>query len=101
MKNKALEFVLEQTKKDREEYQIDIYECIAYLETVYSEEVSVRNWWIETFEVVQLGDRLIGFNSARATGENSPLEIGWEFNEDSICFVEKYEKTITAYRKAS
>ena len=56
-------------------------------------------WWTNLFVVQEINGRLIGYGWASTTGDNSIWDAGWEFDEDSICFVEPYEVTMTKYRK--
>ena len=56
-------------------------------------------WWTNLFAIQEINSKLIGFQWAETTGDDTPYEKGWEFDEDSICFVEPYDVTITKYRK--
>ena len=68
---------------------------------VYTEDIGSRRWWNDVFCVCDLDGRLIGFDSAETTGDNSPADVGWEFDINTICDVEKKEevKTIISYIK--
>lgn len=65
----------------------------------WSETTSSSRWWDNLFVVSKMNGRLIGYKWARTTGDNSIWDTGWEFDEDSICFVEPYEVTELKYRK--
>lgn len=79
-----------------------LYETLTeYGEEVYCEDMGDRRWWRELFVVKKIGGMLIGFGSANTTGDESPIIMGWEFDEESICeMVEKKEtKIVTIYEK--
>lgn len=80
----------------RDPYEALVFESV----DVYEEETGSRRWWIDTFKVVKLGDLLIGFDYAKTTGDDSLSDIGWEFDESTICEVEQYEHKETRYRPA-
>ena len=69
-------------------------------ECIWNEKVSSSRWWDNYFLVTNINGRLIGYNWAFTTGDDSAFDKGWEFDENSICFVEPYTevKTITKYR---
>lgn len=56
---------------------------------IYEEEVDARRWWNDMFYVVKIDGKYIGFDGAETTGDNSPSDVGWEFDMESICEVEK------------
>ena len=62
-------------------------------EEVYSEDISDRRWWTDTFEVVEVDGMLIGFSGAKTTGDDSPTDLGWEFDPESCCEVEVHTET--------
>ena len=70
-------------------------------EEVYSRVTRSARWWDETFEVVDVDGMLIGFNGAITTGDSNADELGWEFDAESCCEVEKHTETkvITKYIK--
>lgn len=65
----------------------------------WSEKTSSSRWWDNLFVVSEMNGRLIGYDWARTTGDMGIWDTGWEFDEDSICFVEPYEVTKIKYRK--
>jgi hypothetical protein len=77
----------------------DLYEFLQECEEVYKEVTGLRRWWDDVFYVVNVDEILYGFMGAETTGDNSPIDVGWEFDEHSVCFVESYEVTQTKYRK--
>lgn len=104
----AKEFVLDyalnhsDNKNDKgEPYFADLEEFFRECgyEYDWSEVTSSSRWWDNLFVVSEINGRLIGYDWARTTGDMSIWDIGWEFDEDSICFVEPYEVTKIKYRK--
>jgi len=63
----------------------------------WSEVTSSSRWWNNLFAVQVFDGEFIGYEWAETTGDNSIWDTGWEFDEDSICYVEPYEITITKY----
>ena len=66
---------------------------------VYAEIVGRGRWWEDEYRVVDVDGRLIGFMGASTTGDDSPYDVGWEFDENSIHEAEPYEETVTKYRQ--
>jgi hypothetical protein len=60
---------------------------------VYREVIDEKRWWNDVFDVVELDGMLIGFRNAVTTGDSSPEDVGWEFDSDYCCKVEKREET--------
>lgn len=65
----------------------------------WKEVTSSSRWWDNLFVVQEINGKLIGYKWAQTTGDMGIWDIGWEFDENSICFVEPYEISITKYRK--
>lgn len=70
---------------------------------IYRKDLGGRRWWKDLFIVKEIDGMLIGFDSATTTGDESPWEKGWEFDEESICEVVKKEETkiVTTYERIS
>ena len=66
---------------------------------IYSEVTDSHRWWDDVFVVKKVDGMLIGYMDAKTTGGRSPWEVGWEFDEDTVCKVKPVEKTITIYEK--
>jgi len=66
---------------------------------VYEAQKGEHRWWTDVFVVAEVDGMLIGFLDAYTTGDNSPREIGWEFNPDSICEVAAKVITKTIYER--
>lgn len=64
----------------------------------WKEVISSSRWWDNLFVVNKINGRLIGYEWANTTGDMSIWDTGWEFDEDSICFVEPYTVTKTYYK---
>ncbi len=99
--NKAVEFVREYSKGTK--YPIEEGESVCeYLsevgEQVHSENVGSRRWYDDEFRVVKLGDVLIGYDGYYMTGDNGMSDMGLEYDDSTVCFVEEYELTTKAYR---
>lgn len=65
----------------------------------WSEVISSSRWWNNLFVVQEINGKLIGYEWAETTGDMGPMDAGWQFDEDSICFVEQYDVTVTKYKK--
>lgn len=93
----ALEFVKDIVAKDnadgKEVTSNDVLEWLCDNE-IHSEVVDSHRWWNSTFNVAKYGDILIGFDYAETTGDETPWEKGFEFDESSVCYVEAVEKTV-------
>ena len=80
------------------------YECNEpddYLETLrecgkelHYELTHKSRWWNNLFCVSKLDGMLIGYNNAETTGDDKPQDLGWEFDINSICEVERHEETV-------
>jgi len=68
---------------------------------VYSEPAGNRRWWKNIFKVVEINGMLIGFRDAVTTGDDSAEDKGWNFDENSICEVERKEemKVVVTYER--
>jgi len=79
----------------------DLLETLLEGDQIYSKVTSKHRWWNCTLVVVDIGGKLIGYEWAATTGDNTARDLGWEFDEDSVCFVEKKEEqvTVTTYHK--
>jgi hypothetical protein len=72
------------------------WEC----DVIYEEVFDESRWWDNVFKVAEVDGKLVGFDDANSTGDNTAYENGFEFDANSICFVEPYNKTVTRYRVA-
>ena len=98
----AFDFVAEKNKADG--YGVDkdsVFEALTESDTIYSEVKSEQRWWNSVFRVAKVGDELIGYMWAEATGDNNAGDLGWEPDADTICFCESFDVTVTKYRKKS
>lgn len=75
----------------------NIREVLLYGDTVYERVDGSHRWWNDVFRVVDVGGLLIGCWDAQTTGDNSPSEVGWEFDWNSLCEVERRDVTTTVY----
>lgn len=103
MNDKIKRHLEEFNKKNKWEMEDNwIYETLEECgKEVYSEDLGDRRWWKDLFIVKEIDGMLIGFNSAATTGDDSPSDVGWEFDEESICEVVKEEETkvIVTYKQ--
>ena len=76
-----------------------IFDTLTEANTVYKESKGNRRWWKDVFNVVEIQGRFIGYDWAESTGDESPTELGWSPNANSIYFCEPVEVTITKYKK--
>ena len=65
---------------------------------VYEKIIGSHRWWDDNLCVFELGGIYIGFVDAKTTGDNSPYDVGWEFDPDTICEMEPVTETITTYK---
>lgn len=77
-----------------------IIETIRDAPSKWSTVTCERRWWEDLFVVVEIDGMLIGFDDANTTGDNSPSDVGWEFDPSSICEVVAKTVTTTVYEKA-
>jgi hypothetical protein len=82
-----------------EPYFETLYDMLSEYGWLYKEDLHDSRWWTNIFVVDNINGRLIGYNWASTTGDDTPYEKGWEFDEDSICYVEPYEVTEIKYKK--
>ena len=66
---------------------------------IYSEILDTHRRWNDVFLVVIVNEIPIGYDWAETTGDSGAEEMGWEFDIDSVCEVEKKEKTVVVYEK--
>ena len=87
--------------QDMNDSEDSIIEWIRYSDEIYSEIVDTKRWWKVVFRVVEIDGMFIGFDDAETTGDNSPSDVGFEFNPESIVEVEKVVeiKHVVTYQK--
>jgi hypothetical protein len=91
--NKALEFVKEKCQGE------DIFDFLDNQKVIYTEQYNEHRWWDEILVVVNIDDYFIGFLSATTTGDSSPNDLGWEFDENSVRFCESYVVSKTRFKR--
>lgn len=103
MGESALEFVEDYLKKEATKYYEEngfdecFKEWIGWDDHIYSESLGSSRWWDNLFCVTEVNGVLIGFGWASTTGDNNIFDAGWEFDKDTICYVDKKEVTTTKY----
>lgn len=88
---KYLVHFLKNNEQWKDEWLTDkgIIEYLIETDPIYEEDCGSSRWWMNTFRVVEVGSKLIGFEWATTTGDNNARDMGWEFDPKSICEVEK------------
>lgn len=88
-------------RQGKDDSEDSIIELIRYSKEIYSEIVDTRRWWNDVFKVVEIDGMFIGCDDAETTGDNTPNEVGFEFDPDSIVEVEKVVeiKEVVSYKK--
>lgn len=59
--------------------------------------IARRRWWMEFEIVVEINGMLIGFVDANANRDESPEELGFEFDPTTIREMRAAEVVVTAY----
>jgi hypothetical protein len=72
----------------------DLRELLTESEEVYSELESTHRWWDTWVHVVEFEGRFFQYSWAKANGDMSIFDLGWEFDWNSV--VEVYPKEIKA-----
>jgi hypothetical protein len=94
----AYEFVVEYNKSNSWDIDNDtIYETLQEEKQIYAGKEDKHRWYSEYLGVVNLDGTLIGYTFARTHGDMSAREMGWEFDIDSICYVERIETVVYSY----
>lgn len=68
-----------------------------YTDLVHEEISSSHRWWVEYLTVVKVDGMLIGFGTAKTSGDMSVDERGWEFDPDSIGEMIETERVVKVY----
>lgn len=76
-----------------------LLEILFESEEVYTKKISNSRWWYTEFVVTNVDGMLIGYEYARANRDEHVRDLGWEFDESTICEVEAVQETITVYKK--
>lgn len=66
-----------------------LWEVLSESAPLYEESLGNSRWWENTFVVVEIDGMLIGYRGAKTTGDDSPWDVGWEWDLDHVCEVEK------------
>lgn len=76
-----------------------LIEILTEANEVYVKKVSDSRWWYTEFIVADVEGMLIGYEYAKANRDESVRDLGWEFDETTICEVEAVQETVTVYKK--
>lgn len=85
--------------EDEKDYADLVEEILTDARPIYSEIGSSHRWYDDKFVVVDIAGILIGYDWFHITGDNSASDMGLEFDIESVCQVEKREKTVSYYEK--
>jgi hypothetical protein len=78
---------------------LTLFEIVREAKKVYSEKIGSHRWYDDMFNVVDIKGMNIGFNDFYMTGDNSPSDMGLEYDINSICEVKEVEKKVIVYEK--
>ena len=102
---KALEFVTKYLEEQNKEYlEESFFKCFReYIneDPIHEESLHGSRWWDNITRVAEVNGKLIGYKWAKATGDGNPTDLGWEFDKDTIHYVEKKTKQVEYYEKVS
>lgn len=76
-----------------------LFEIVREAKKVYSEKIGSHRWYDDIFVVVDVNGMKIGYNDFYMTGDNSPSDMGLDYDINSICEVKEVEKTIKVFEK--
>jgi hypothetical protein len=79
---------------------LNVEEVLLYGDTVYTRVDGEHRWWNDVFRVIDIDGTLIGCYGAQTTGDNSPRDVGWQFDWNSLCEVERREVVTMVYERA-
>ena len=78
-----------------------LIETITEAHVIYEEKLSKGRWWNNIFRVTQIDGMFIGYEYAQANRDESIRDLGWDFDERTICQVWPVEKIVTVYTKVN
>ena len=98
--NTALESLKEYCIRKGYDPDEDLYEILQEGNVVHFEVYDSRRWWNDTENVTEIEGKLYRWYGAETTGDDSPRDVGWEFNSDYIHLVEKVTelREVTFYK---
>lgn len=77
----------------------DLEETLMESRIIYKEITGEHRWYEDEFRVVDVDGMLIGYNWYHTTGDMTPREMDLDFDLNSVCEVERKQKTIDVYEK--
>lgn len=75
----------------------NLIETLTEGKVVYKETTGSHRWWNDELQVIQIGDKFIGFDWANSTGDAGLSDLGWKFCLDTVQFYAPVEVTVTKY----
>ena len=94
MTTSALEYVKAQAKKEFPEHNLGVYDYFIECNEIHSKVFSSSRWWDYTKVVIEVGGVLSGVDGAETTGDDSPRDKGWVFDEETVKYVSVETKTV-------
>ena len=87
--------------QDADDSEDSIIELIRYSEEIFYKVIEKKCRWNDVFKVVEIDGMFIGCDDAETTGDNTPNDVGFEFDPESIVEVEKVVeiKEVISYKK--
>jgi hypothetical protein len=68
---------------------------------IHESKISASRWWNNIFRVAEIDGMLIGYDYAQVNRDESLSDIGWGFDERTICEVKPVEKKVIVYEKVN
>lgn len=79
----------------------DLLETITETKPIFTQIIGKHRWYEDEFRVVEIDGMLIGYDGFHTTGDTSWRDMDLEYDIDSVCEVEKKQKTIDYYDKVA
>jgi hypothetical protein len=76
-----------------------LVETILNSNVIWEEETGGHRWYNDSFRVVKIGDKYFGYDFFETTGDDNWIDMGLEFDNESIVEVKPVEKVIIVYEK--
>lgn len=84
-------------EKGSKKEDMNFMEMLRDLDTVWEGDESEYRWYIELTRVVKVGDHFIAYRDYKITGDDSPSDMGLEYDFESVHEVFPKEVMTTIY----
>ena len=74
-----------------------LLEILMEANQLHREEINQHRWLNEFRYVVEIGGMIIGYIYAEANRDESMSDLGYEFDDSTVCEMRPIEKTIIIY----